>query len=150
MTATVTDILTPRHSWNVEPRADDPTRHIRTCRRCGVKKRSEPDGRNWVELWLAVDGTSGEGKPPACGTAASGGSPQPAVNPEVVPDTAAPALVVVLAEKTTARTCRRCNPPCGRPARPFLGGDSCDEVVAAAAVARAAWIQNLRVTGGVA
>jgi len=144
MTGTVTK-LAGRHSWQVEPRADDPTRHIRTCKRdgCGLRKRSELVDGGWLELWLWPDGesgdTSGGRKVPSCRAGQVALPQESGDGPAVVPPKPAVPL-----------RCRRCNPPCGRPGRLYPGGVSCEPVVAAAGAATREWIRDLRESGGAA
>lgn len=129
MTATVTEIgqaPSVRHDWLKQPRADNPNRHIRTCRRpqCGLKRRSEqhPDTGRWGYLWLWPEGESGStfdgASVPSCrGERAS--KPKPAA-----PLTAEPAPV----EVSTPPCCRCATPgvpPCG-PTRLYLGGPYCE------------------------
>lgn len=157
MTADVIQINT-RHSWDRQPRKDDPSRSVYTCRRanCGLKRRSEFDGQERIQLWLWPDGKTGRGKnyPPCRGgevVPVEGGS-EPAAAPvalEVVPAPveASPQPSVVDA---SAKRCVRCNPPCGRPGRLHLGGISCPEAVAAAGAATREWIRDMRSNGGAA
>jgi hypothetical protein len=112
------------HVWLVKPRADDPNRHIRTCRRdaCGLMKRSEQVDGAWAWLWRWPDLKEGQGRSvPPC----RGGEVLSQPAPEVV---AAPALTVVSPPRQPGRpgVCSRCAPPCGRPARLFTGGWMCD------------------------
>lgn len=142
MTATVTDIRTPRHSWDKKPRRDDPNRHVYTCRRppCGLMKRSELVDGQWVEVWRWPDGVEGQGvKVPSCRPVEAGGElvPAPPVEAPTQPQVAQPDQI-----------CARCNPPCGRPGKPYLGGISCTEVVAAAGLATREWIRGMQ--GGAA
>jgi hypothetical protein len=155
MTATVTR-LAGRHSWNVEPRADDPTRHIRTCKRdgCGLRKRSELVDGTWLELWLWPDGEfgdTGEGRRvPSCRAGQAALSQDSSSEPAVAPPLTAAVGAAVTGESAATRWCRRCNPPCGRPGRLHLGGVSCAEVVAAEGAATREWIRGMRSNGGAA
>lgn len=125
MTATVTEIsaapsVRVKHSWLEEPRADDPTRHIRTCRRdgCGLRKRSELVDGEWLWFWLWPDRAQGSGKKvPAC----RGGA-------VVEPPSAPLALAAVPVEAASTPPCCRCRPPlepCNQPTHPYLGGALC-------------------------
>ena len=136
MTATVAQIST-RHSWDKLPRMDDPSRHVYTCRRCELKKRSEPSGRGWVELWLAADGSKGEGKVPPC--------PGPREPSE--PTSLAVDLAPVPGAPATARPCCHHVPPlglCGLPTHPYPDGDLCDPASAAVSTSRAEGLRELR------
>lgn len=122
--ATVTKLST-RHSWDKQPRLDDPTRHVYTCRKCRIRKRSEPDGRGWVELWRTADGIEGEGEVPAC-TGPAGAEPEPMAE---TPDTE-------VTPSAGALSCRVCPPPCANEAHPHLFGPACSNGVAAVGAAR--------------
>jgi hypothetical protein len=134
MTGTVTK-LAGRHSWNIEPRADDPTRHIRTCKRdgCGLRKRSELVDGVWLELWLWPDGergdTSGGGKVPSCRAGQAAVSRETVADPAPVPSLPAATPGGAPGKSSATPTCCRCVPPlppCGQPTRRYLAGDLCD------------------------
>lgn len=135
--ASVTDVRT-RHSWLKEPRADDPSRHVYTCRRdaCGLKRRSEFDGQERIQLWRWPDGSTGRGKNyPACRggelAAVEGDSepapvpPLPGSNEGSVPGAPATELSSASVDTAVAQPCCRCDPPCGRPTHKTLHGHLC-------------------------
>lgn len=155
MTADVIE-MSARHSWDRQPRKDDPSRSVYTCRRdaCGLKRRSEFDGQERIQLWLWPDGETGRGKnyPPCRGGEVVPVASEPAVVlpplelvPAPVEESPQPSVV-----DASVKRCVRCNPPCGRPGRLHLGGISCVEAVAAAGAATREWIRDMRSNGGAA
>jgi hypothetical protein len=140
--ATVTALNT-RHSWLKQPRADDPNRHIRTCRRdaCGLMKRSELVDGEWLEFWRWPDGEEGSGrKAPSC-RAGQGAevSPEPGSVPAALPPVPVAEPMSVPSQPVAGKPCCRCRPPlpaCGLPTRLYPGGWMCDKQAAAAARAR--------------
>lgn len=144
MTASVTDIRAARHSWDRQPRRDDPTRSVYTCRRdtCGLKKRHELVDGDWIWVWLWPNGVEGQGRQqPSCGAVPAVGSvggSEPASEPPT------PTVQVAIAATDVLPHCTRCVPPCRRTGHPTLGGPTCDEGRAVVAAKRAAHLRELR------
>lgn len=147
--ATVTDIRTARHSWDKQPRKDDPNRHVYTCRRvgCGLKKRSELVDDEWLEFWRWPDGEEGQDrKVPACrsGRRAGGRVTPTALKSGSEPASLPPALAAdegsVPGKPTIGEACEKC----GTGYRLYLGGRRCNCQAVAVAGARAAHLVELR------
>jgi hypothetical protein len=118
---------TCKHAW--EDIEQDGHRH--RCVHCWVRYHSAEVDGVWVKVW---DHGARSGRAKALGSC-PGPSGRPALT--VVPDVPAPAESL---PSEPQRLCGSCNPPCGRPGRPYLRGLACAEVVAASGAAIRAWL----------
>lgn len=139
---------TRRHAWQ----DIDEDGHHHKCVHCWVRYHHEPSGAGYVKVWShgARNGRSTSLGP------CPGPSGRPVLEvvggsePASVPPTPVAEFKPAPATPAAARVCRRCNPTCGRPGRPYLGGISCEQVVTAAGAANREWVQGMRSSGGAA